>query len=252
MEELTVGQVASLTGVTIRTLHHYDRIGLLRPSGRSEAGYRRYGTLDLQRLQQALLYREFGFSLEDIAAILDNPKVDPMDHLRVQRELLRERSSRLEEMIAAIEFQMEAMKMGVELTPEERFEVFGTFDVEGTQTEAKERWGDTDAYKETAKRTSGYGVDEWRAIKAEAEEIDADFAAALDEGAPPDSERAMEIAERHRAHINRWFYPLDAEMHRALGEMYVSDHRFAQHFESRAEGLTAYVSEAIAARSRRA
>lgn len=83
-----VGEVARLAGVTVRTLHHYDEIGLLRPTGRSAAGYRLYDRADLERLQQILCYRELGFELDKIAAILDDPDTDPVDHLRRQHEHL--------------------------------------------------------------------------------------------------------------------------------------------------------------------
>ena len=115
----TVGQVAKVAGVTVRTLHHYDEIGLLSPSGRTSAGYRRYDDADLQRLQLVLYYRELGFPLEEITAIIDDPAADPAAHLRRQHELLTVRLKRLQEMVTAIEFAMEASKMNIQLTPEE-------------------------------------------------------------------------------------------------------------------------------------
>src|ERR1041384_5762915 len=114
--EYTVGQLAAVAGITVRTLHHYDEIGLLRPSLRSAAGYRRYVEPDLERLQQVLFYRELGFSLEEIATILDDPDADAATHLRRQHRLLRERIARLEAMVTAVEFTMEAQKMGMALT----------------------------------------------------------------------------------------------------------------------------------------
>src|SRR3954452_11758466 len=143
----TVGKVARLAGVTVRTLHHYDEIGLLSPSERAATGYRRYDERDLDRLQQILYYRELGFSLEEIATILADPRADPVAHLRRQHELLTTRMKRMREMVLAIEFAMEAHKVGIQLTPEERFEVFGGFDPDEHAQEAQERWGDTDAYK---------------------------------------------------------------------------------------------------------
>src|SRR5688572_7769781 len=99
----TVGRVAEFAGVTVRTLHHYDEIGLLSPSDRSRTGYRRYDDLDLQRLQQIMYYRELGFSLEEIATILDDPHADARAHLRRQHELLSERITKLQKMVYAIE-----------------------------------------------------------------------------------------------------------------------------------------------------
>lgn len=123
----SVGQVAGFAGVTVRALHHYDEIGLLSPGERTVAGYRRYTEPDLDRLQRILFYRELGFPLEEIAVILDDPAVDAVTHLRRQHELLRQRIGRLQAMAAAVETAMEAHTMGISLTPEERFEVFGDF-----------------------------------------------------------------------------------------------------------------------------
>ena len=146
----TVGRVAEIAGVTVRTLHHYDEIGLLTPGERSGAGARRYDDADLERLQQILLYRELGFTLDEIATILDDPDVEARAHLRRQHGLLQDRISRLQEMVAAVEYMLEAQKMGINLTPEEKFEVFGDFDPDAYTEEVEERWGNTDAYQESA------------------------------------------------------------------------------------------------------
>lgn len=136
----SVGQVAAFAGVTVRTLHHYDEIGLLLPGERNPAGHRRYGEDDLDRLQQILFYRELGFPLDEVAALLDDPHTDPQDHLRRQHGLLTGQIARLQEMAAAVEHAMEARRMKVRLTPEEKFEVFGDFDPDDYAAEAEERW----------------------------------------------------------------------------------------------------------------
>ena len=126
----SVSQVAQIAGVTVRTLHHYDDIGLLRPSGRTSSGYRRYDEQDLERLRLILVYRELGFTLEEIRSIL--AAADPSTHLRRQHRLLRQRIERLREMVTAIEYLLEAQTMGISLSPEEKFEVFGDFDPDRT------------------------------------------------------------------------------------------------------------------------
>lgn len=143
----SVGQVANLAGVTIRTMHHYDEIGLLSPSGRSVAGYRIYEAPDLERLQQILFYRELGFTLEEISTIVDDPRTDALEHLRRQRGLLTERIKRLSAMVDAIDCEMEARTMNIPLTPEERLEVFGKFRPEDYAEEAEQRWGGTQAHR---------------------------------------------------------------------------------------------------------
>src|SRR5436305_14174612 len=103
-----VGEIARYAGVTVRTLHHYEAIGLLTPSGRTDSGYRVYDDVDVDRLQQILFYRALGFALDDIAAILDDPAADPVEHLHRQRLLLVGRVERLESLVAAIDRTMEA------------------------------------------------------------------------------------------------------------------------------------------------
>lgn len=134
---LTVGQVARLTGVTVRTLHHYDEISLLTPGDRSSAGYRRYIGEDLDRLHRILGYRALGLSLESIAEILDDRGTSAEAHLRRQRELVRASVERLEELLETIDKELEGLNVGINLTPEERFEVFGDlpeFDKSSTST----------------------------------------------------------------------------------------------------------------------
>ncbi|MFI5485678.1 MerR family transcriptional regulator [Micromonospora echinaurantiaca] len=241
----TVGQVARLAGVTVRTLHHYDEIGLLSPSGRSGTGYRRYDDADLERLQHIRYYRELGFPLEEIAAILGDPASDPTVHLRRQHELLTVRIKRLQEMVTAIEFAMEASKMNIQLTPEERFEVFGDFDPDAHAEEAEQRWGGSEAYRESNRRVSRYTKEDWLRIKAENEDWGRRFVALMSSGAPADSPEAMELAEEHRQLISRSFYECSYEIHTGLADMYLADERFTAHYEAIAPGLTAYLSEAI-------
>lgn len=248
---MNVGEVAALAGVTVRTLHHYDRIGLLSPSGRTPAGYRQYAPADLDRLHQVLLYRELGFPLEEVATLLDDPSADPAEHLRRQHRLLRDRLERTTAMVAAVEKEMEARDMGIALTPEERFEVFGEHDPAQYDAEVEERWGDTDAYAQSKRRTAAYAKDDWLRIKAETDDVEARFAAALRAGVAPDSGQAMDLAEEHRQQITRNFYDCPPEMHAALGRMYVEDERFTAHYERRAPGLARFVSTAVQANAAR-
>jgi DNA-binding transcriptional MerR regulator len=248
---VNVGEVAALAGVTVRTLHHYDRIGLLSPSERTPAGYRRYTPSDLDRLHQVLVYRELGFPLEEIATLLDDPGADPVAHLRRQLALLRDRLDRTRAMVAAVEKEMEARTMGISLTPEERFEVFGDNDPSQYDAEVEERWGETDAYRESRRRTSSYTKDDWLRIKAEGADVERRFAEAMRAGAAPDSAQAMDLAEEHRQHISRWFYDCPPEMHAGLGRMYVEDERFTAHYEEVAPGLAQYVSTAVQANAAR-
>jgi DNA-binding transcriptional MerR regulator len=245
----TVGDVARLAGISVRALHHYDDIGLLSPSGRSESGYRLYDDADLGRLQRILAYRALGFELAAIQELVEDG--DELAHLRRQAALLDRRLARLEAMRAALHKTMEARTMGVNLDPEEMLEVFGDDDPTAYAEEAEARWGDTDAWRQSRARTRRYGKDDWVRIEAEGEAIEARFAAALAEGEPADAERAMDAAEAHRLHIDATFYDCSHAMHRSLAEMFVTDPRFSAHYERRAEGLAAYVAGAIRANAAR-
>ena len=141
--------------------------------------------------------------------------------------------------------------MGIQLTPEERFEVFGDADPAQYDAEAEERWGETEAWAESRRRVSSYGKDDWLRIKAEAADVERRFAEALRDGVPADSAPALDLAEEHRQHISRWFYDCPPEMHAGLGRMYVEDERFTAHYEQLAPGLARYVSTAVQANAAR-
>ena len=244
---LTVGAVARLAGVTVRTLHHYDQIGLLRASGRSDAGYRRYGDADLDRLQRILFYRELGFGLDQIKTVMTDGGADAIGHLRRQHAMLLDRIGRLERMATAVEKAMEARTMGINLSPEERFEVFGEHDPDEYAAEVEERWGGTDAYRESQRRVARYTKADWRRIKAEGTAAIEQVVAAMNAGGPADSAEAMEGAEAHRRQIDSAFYECSYELHVGLAEMYLADPRFTATYEKIAPGLAQYLHDAIRA-----
>lgn len=246
-----VGELAERTGLSVRTLHHYDEIGLLPATGRGESGYRVYEDSDIERLQRILFYRELGFTLREISAIVGDPDMDATVHLKRQRRLLTERIERLRKMVAAIDNEMEAEKMDIKLTAEERLEVFGDFVPEDHEEEAKRRWGGTDAYKESQRRVSKYTKEDWLKIKAEEEETTAKFASLFESGAAADGEEAMDAAEAHRMHITRWFYECGYEIHTGLGDMYVADERFRANYDKYAPGLSEFIRDAIHANAKR-
>lgn len=246
-----MGEVARLVGISVRTLHHYDDIGLVVPSDRTPKGYRSYSASDVERLHRVLTYRELGFALDDIASLLDDPTVDAMAHLQRQRDLLDERIDRLHQMAAAVDKMMEAKKMGIQLSPEEQREVFGdNWLGDEYAEEAEQRWGESDEWKQSQERTASYTKDDWKQIKAESDALEADFATAMTEGVPADSDGAAALAERHRASIER-HYDCGYEMHVCLGEMYIADERFTKHYDDRASGLAQYIRDAIVANAER-
>ncbi len=248
----TVGRAARLGGVTIRTLHHYEHIGLLVPSDRSSTGYRLYSECDLDRLTRVLYYRELGFSLQDIATLLDDTdtKVGVGEHLERQHKLLTERLHRLQAMVASIEKEMEATMTGHQLTPEEKLEIFGADYDPGWESEAEQRWGGTDAWRQSQARTNKFSKDDWRRVKAEGDAFNADLVSAFTSGAAPDSEQAMALAERHRGMIEQ-YYDCSYAMQRGLADMYLADERFTRTYEDLAPGLAQWVHDAIHANADR-
>ncbi len=240
----TIGEVAELAGVSVRTLRHYDEIGLLVPSARTQAGYRLYERTDLERLQEILVWRQLGFALAEIQTMLATPDHDRVAAIRRQRALAERERERLGALIRALDAALAAQQNGTEL---EEAKMFDGFDHAEFEAEARERWGHTEAYAESARRTAAYGEQQWDAIREQNEQIVRDFAELLGGGEPADGPEARAAAERHRQHITTWFYECSPAMHRGLGEMYAADERFARNYDQVAPGLAAYVRDAITA-----
>jgi len=251
MDAKTVGAVATLTGASVRTLHHYDHIGLVVPSVRTPAGYRGYTDADIERLHLVLVYRSVGMPLDEIRTLLDDESADVVEHLRRQHELLLEQAERLEHTIKAVEELMNAHRDGIQLTAEEQVEIFGTTAFsEEYAAEAEERWGDTDAWKQSQQRVSRFTKQDWIDIKAEGDALLAALADAKRSGVAPGSDEADELAARHRASIER-FYDCGDEMHRCLAEMYVADERFTRYYDDAEPGLAQFVHDIIVEKSGR-
>jgi DNA-binding transcriptional MerR regulator len=243
----SIGVVATAAGVSVRTLHHYDEIGLLTPTDRSDSGYRLYSDSDLDRLQQILLLRELGMGLDQIGRVLDDPGYDRLEALREQRRMLERTALRMQRLIGAVDDAIHATEKGIAMDAEEMLEVFGSFDPDEHAAEAKERWGGTDAYKQSVQRTASYTKQDWEQMGREADAINQAFIALMEEGVDPDDPRAGAAAERHRAHISKWFYECTPEIHAGLGAMYAADPRFEKSIDKAAPGLARYMSSAIAA-----
>jgi MerR family transcriptional regulator, thiopeptide resistance regulator len=157
------------------------------------------------------------------------------------------RIATLAEQRRALADAWERSEMGINLDPEEMLAVFGDHDPAEHAQEARDRWGDTDAYRESHRRTSGYAKDDWLSMRDEAAAIEAELAACLAAGEPAEGARAKAAAEAHRRHIDAWFYPCPHEMQVGLADMYVQDPRFRAHYDDIAPGLAEYVHDAIIA-----
>ncbi|MCL1692090.1 MAG: MerR family transcriptional regulator [Actinomycetia bacterium] len=243
----TIGDVARMAGVTVRTLHHYDEIALLVPSERRQNGYRGYSDDDIARLQQILAYRELGLGLDEISAILDDP-AGTTGRLVDARRRIERHMDRLRGIISNLEAAIAAEEEGTAMTPEQRLEAFGDFDPVQYDDEARQQWATTDTYEESMRRTSSYTPADWQRQRSEAADLDQRFLALMDAGVAADSEDAAELVDAHRNLISRWFYECTPEIHAGLGTMYVADPRFMQNIDTAGAGLAAYLSAAIRVR----
>lgn len=240
----TVGEVSTLVGVSIRTLHHWDDIGLAGPSGRTAADYRLYSEKDIARLHQVLLYRETGMPLAAVREVLDDAGSDPAQHLAHQRKLLAERISHLQEKASAVEKLIEEMGMKKKIDAEKRAEILGDGWDPAWEDEAEERWGDTAEWKQSASRVADMDTDDWKVAKASVDVLEESLAKAFQAGIEPGTEEANELAELHLTWLNQWVETTHSKQV-LMARMYTEDERFAAHYDERVPGLAGWVREIV-------
>jgi DNA-binding transcriptional MerR regulator len=242
----TVSELAALARVSVRTLHHYDAIGLLS-ADRTDAGHRVYGDREVRRLHEIVFWRSLGFPLDEIRALLDDAGRDPLEAMRMHRDRLRAQLGELHENLAAVDAALARAQAAEPLSDADLVALFDGFDPAAYDAEVEERWGDSEEYRESRRRTARYGVAEWTAIKAEGAALNERLGALCRAGVPPDAPEAREAAAAHRAYTDRWFYRVSPEVHLGLGRMYVADPRFAATYEAVAPGLASWLCAAIEA-----
>lgn len=239
--KMHINEFAKLTGVSVRTLHYYDEIGLLKPAyAREQNGYRFYDEMSLERMQEILFYREMDFSLKSICEIVSSPDYDRESALSKQRQLLVLKKERLEMIIAALDGVGKGENIMKAFDNSE-------FDAARKQyeAEAKERWGKTDAYKEHAEKTKDYSKDKWQDINAGMEDIFKEFAACMEAGKASDSDEALKLAAKLQAYITENYYTCTKEILAGLGQMYVADERFKKNIDKCSVGTAEFVNEVI-------
>lgn len=242
--------MARLAGVSVRTLHHYDRVGLLRPGGRTTGNHRVYSPADLERLRRILLYRELDLPIPAIAEVLEEPGAVAEDHLRRQHRLLRARLERTARLLETLEQEMASRAMGLALTAEEQLAVFGTEHLAEHLDEVARSPAAPAAWPDASRRAAAYTVEDWVQIKAEADAGIEAFRAALLAGEPADGCAATTAAEEHRQHLARWFRSCSHVEHVRVAEAYVADPAQAAQWDDVAPGFARYVHDAILANAR--
>lgn len=242
-QEWTVREVAKLSGVSVRTLHHYDAIGLLKPAHVGENGYRWYGREELLRLQQILFHRELEFPLEAIAAVLKAPDFDRIAALRGHRERLQAQARRYDRLLATLDRTLADLEQEQEMDAKALYDGF----VPEKQGEY-EQWlegryggGMTTKIEATKTRMKGWGKAEYDAVKAEGDGINADLATAMRGGLPADSSATQAIVARHHAWVSRFWTP-DGVAYAGLADLYLEHPDFRATYDAVAEGLVDYLA----------
>lgn len=240
----TVSEVSRETGISVRTLHYYDQIGLLRPDAETESGYRLYGPAALERLGQILFFRSLEFPLKEIKAILDAPSFDPSEALEQQIKLLTLKRDHFDQLITlALNLQKEGGRAM-------DFNTFDTGKIDAYAEEVKERWSKTDAYREYKSKTGEYQDEDWeesgKALMDQLKRF-----SALTGLSCGDPRVQKEVAKLQQV-ITDNYYTCTDEILASLGEMYVGDERFRKSIDQFGEGTADFVSKAIACHCKKA
>lgn len=238
----TIHQLATLANISSRTLRYYDKIGLLAPDAFQKNGYRVYSDKSLIRLQQILFFKELDFSLKEIAQILSDPDFKRLPVLEDQAALLQLKKQRLQKIIKTINNTIMSMKIQKKLSDQELYDSFDSKEIDAYAEEAKQRWGNTEAYTQSQERTKNYSKDDYRRIHDEGITLTRKIAHAMSKG--PDSPEVQALIKLHYQSINQ-FYDCSLEMYLGLGEMYVADERFTAYYEKFADGLALFMRDAI-------
>ena len=235
--KMLIREFAEFSGVSVRTLHYYDEIGLLKPAFVDKfTGYRFYDENSILRMQEILFYRELDFSLKSISEILSSPYYDKTKALKTQKNLLILKKERLERLISAIDRAEKG---------ENIMNAFDNREIENYKQEVKERWGQTDAFKEHTEKTKDYGKDKWNNLAGKMENIFADFSVCMKNGEKADSEKTQNLVKTLQNHITENYYHCTNEILFGLAQMYIADERFKSNIDKHGTGTAEFVSKAI-------
>lgn len=239
---MKINEVSKLTGVTVRTLQYYDKIGLLAPSEVTDAGYRLYDENALFKLAQIMFFKELDFSLSEIKRIITSPDFDTRKALLNQKELLIKKRDRLNGLIELVDRTLEGGKVM-------SFKEFDSSEIEKAKEkyakETKEKYGDTPEYAEFWEKTTKYTKQDWDEVNGKMLDIFKKFADNMDKA--PESPEAQALVKEWQYYISENFYTCPDEVLQGLGLMYVNDVRFKNNIDKTKEGLAEYISKAISA-----
>lgn len=236
---MTVHEISELTGLTIRTLQYYDKIGLLKPATYTDSGYRLYGDTEIERLQDIMLFRELEFPLKDIIKILENPEFDSSKAISQQLEMLKLKREHIDDLINLCK---KIQNGGNDMD----FDAFDKSKLEEYAEEAKKTWGDTPAYAEYEKKSKGRSIEEQADMAKEMMDIFKDFGKIKDQD--PASDEAGKLVRKLQEHITKNYYKCTDEILKGLGAMYQAGGDFTRNIDKAGgEGTAVFVNEAIKA-----
>lgn len=238
----SINQLAKIAKVSVRTLHHYDAIGLLSSVRNPKNKYREYGESDLLRLQQILFFRELDFKLDDIKSILKSPTFSITNALNEHRQMIILKRKRLDALIKTIDKTISKVTKNTNMKDEELYDSFTEEEMKKYAAEAKERWGNTAAYKESTEKYRSMSKEQLAQIKTQGETITNKIAALV--GTDVHSDRVQKHIAEHYKHLSNFYTP-NMEMYRELAEMYIADPRFTAYYEKYAVGLAQFMHDAM-------
>lgn len=240
----TVQQLASLAGVSVRTLHYYDEVGLLNPNRIARNGYRYYEEPELLRLQQILFFRELDFNLEQIRQIFSSPNFDMRAALQDQKNLIKLKRQRLDRLVQTIDKTIKKINKETIMQDEELYGNFSKEEMDKYAEEARQRWGHTQAFKQSQERVQKMGKAGLAKVIKDAGELTLEIAAAMKAGQETKSEEVQKLIARHYEGL-RAFYEPNLQMYRGMAKMYVDDPRFKANYENVAVGLAEFMRDGM-------
>lgn len=235
----TVSEISKTTGISVRTLHYYDQIGLLSPTTKTEKGYRLYDEKSLEILQQILFFKELGFKLKDIKKIINSSSFDKIKALENHKNLLLMKRKHIDDLICLVNKTMEGNNMS--------FKEFDDSSIREAQEKYKQeienKWGNTKEYKQSVEKANNYTKNEWEQLQQKVTDIYNEFANNMNKS-PSDIE-VQKLVKEWQKYITTYYYDCSNDILRNLGEMYVNDERFKNNIDSIRRGLAEFINEAI-------
>ncbi len=238
----SIQELATLAGISVRTLYHYDEIGLLVPKRDLHNGYRVYSDQDISRLQDILILRNLEIGLQEIKSIIDAPTFKKIDFLETFIKRAENKKREAEQLVTTITKTIRHLKNNIYMDDKDLYEGLQEDKIDVIKTETKDRWGDTDAYAESVTRTSNMSKEDWRVYKERQNKLMQDLATKMPLG--HDHPKVQVLIQVHYDSL-RMFYTPSKEIYLGLAELYITDERFGSYFEKYALGLALFMNKAM-------